>query len=54
MTQHSHQTAPPQFVDAVFGFLRRFDKSGGAPLVFKNALTGTVDPCQFKKETDHD
>jgi hypothetical protein len=53
MTQHSHQTAPPQFVDAVFGFLRRFDKSGGAPLVFKNAFTGTVD-VPIQKDTDHD
>lgn len=36
MTQHTHQTAPTQFVDAAgvrFAY-RRFGKSGGVPLVF--------------------
>src|SRR5712691_5578926 len=45
MTQHSHQTAPPQFVDAAgvrFAY-RRFGKSGGVPLVFNQHFTGTMD-----------
>jgi len=45
MTQHSHQTAPPQFVDAAgvrFAY-RRFGKSGGVPRVFNIHLTGTMD-----------
>jgi pimeloyl-ACP methyl ester carboxylesterase len=45
MTQHSHQTAPTQFVDAVdvrFAY-RRFGKSGGVPLVFNMHFTGTMD-----------
>ena len=40
MTQHSHQTAPTQFVDAKgirFAY-RRFGKSSGVPLVFNMAL----------------
>src|ERR1700738_3143808 len=45
MTQHSHQTAPTQFVDASgirFAY-RRFGKSGGVPLVFNMHFTGTMD-----------
>ena len=45
MTQHSHQTAPTQFVDAAgvrFAY-RRFGKSGGVPLVFNIHFTGTMD-----------
>jgi pimeloyl-ACP methyl ester carboxylesterase len=45
MTQHSHQTAPTQFVDAAgvrFAY-RRFGKSGGVPLVFNMHFTGTMD-----------
>jgi pimeloyl-ACP methyl ester carboxylesterase len=41
--QHSHQTAPTQFVDAAgirFAY-RRFGKTGGAPLVF-NMLGGLI------------
>src|ERR1700688_4657272 len=43
--QHSHQTAPTQFVDAAgirFAY-RRFGKSGGVPLVFNMHFTGTMD-----------
>jgi pimeloyl-ACP methyl ester carboxylesterase len=45
MTQHSHQTAPTQLVDAAgvrFAY-RRFGKSGGVPLVFNMHFTGTMD-----------
>jgi pimeloyl-ACP methyl ester carboxylesterase len=45
MTQHSHQTAPTQFVDAAgirFAY-RRFGRSGGVPLVFNVHFTGTMD-----------
>src|ERR1700686_2316943 len=45
MTQHSHQTAPTQFVEANgnhFAY-RRFGKSGGVPLVFNIHFTGTMD-----------
>ena len=45
MTQHSHQTAPTQFVDAKgirFAY-RRFGKPGGVPLVFNMHFTGTMD-----------
>ena len=45
MTQHTHQTAPTQFVDAVgirFAY-RRFGKPGGVPLVFNMHFTGTMD-----------
>jgi pimeloyl-ACP methyl ester carboxylesterase len=45
MIQHSHQTAPTQFVDAAgirFAY-RRFGKSGGVPLVFNMHFTGTMD-----------
>ena len=45
MTQHSHQTAPTQFVEANgirFAF-RRFGKAGGVPLVFNQHYIGTMD-----------
>src|SRR5437899_3816111 len=45
MTQHSHQTAPTQFVNAAgvrFAY-RRFGNSGGAPLVLFRHFTGTMD-----------
>src|SRR3979490_1044245 len=45
MIQHSHETAPTQFVDAAgirFAY-RRFGKSGGVPLVFNMHFTGTMD-----------
>jgi pimeloyl-ACP methyl ester carboxylesterase len=45
MTQHSHQTAPTQFVDAAgvrFAY-RRFGAPGGPPLVFNMHFTGTMD-----------
>lgn len=45
MTEHRHQTAPTQFVDAAgirFAY-RRFGKSGGVPLVFNIHFTGTMD-----------
>src|SRR4029077_18762822 len=45
MTEHSHQTAPTQCVDAAgvrFAY-RRFGKSGGVPLVFNMHFTGTMD-----------
>jgi pimeloyl-ACP methyl ester carboxylesterase len=45
MTQHNHQTAPTQFVEAKgirFAY-RRFGKSGGMPLVFNQHFTGTMD-----------
>src|SRR5580700_5278488 len=45
MTQHSHQTAPTQFVDAAGSWFayRRFGKSCGVPLVFNMHFTGTMD-----------
>ena len=45
MTQHSHQTAPTQFVEAnsIRFAYRRFGKSGGVPLVFNMHFTGTID-----------
>jgi pimeloyl-ACP methyl ester carboxylesterase len=45
MTQHSHQTAPTQFVDAngIRFAYRRFGKLGGVPLVFNQHYTGTMD-----------
>jgi pimeloyl-ACP methyl ester carboxylesterase len=45
MTQHSHQSAPTQFVDAsgVRFAYRRLGKSGGVPLVFNMHFTGTMD-----------
>jgi pimeloyl-ACP methyl ester carboxylesterase len=45
MTQHTHQTAPTQFVEANgtrFAY-RRFGKAGGVPLVFNQHFTGTMD-----------
>jgi pimeloyl-ACP methyl ester carboxylesterase len=45
MTQHSHQTAPTQFVNTAgvrFAY-RRFGKSTGVPLVFNQHFTGTMD-----------
>ena len=45
MIQHSHQTAPTQFVDAAgvrFAY-RRFGKPGAVPLVFNMHFTGTMD-----------
>jgi pimeloyl-ACP methyl ester carboxylesterase len=45
MTQHKHQTAPTQFVEAngIRFAYRRFGKPGGAPLVFNQHFTGTMD-----------
>jgi hypothetical protein len=45
MIQHSHHTAPTQFVDAAgirFAY-RRFGTSRGVPLVFNMHFTGTMD-----------
>ncbi len=45
MTQHTHQTAPTQYVEAAgvrFAY-RRFGKPGAAPLVFNMHFTGTMD-----------
>ena len=45
MTQHTHQTAPTQFVEVAgirFAY-RRFGKPGGVPLVFNMHFTGTMD-----------
>ena len=45
MTQHTHQTAPTQFVEAngIRFAYRRFGKTGGAPLVFNQHFRGTMD-----------
>ena len=45
MTQHTHQTAPTQFVEAnAIGFAyRRFGKAGGVPIVFNQHYIGTMD-----------
>jgi pimeloyl-ACP methyl ester carboxylesterase len=45
MTQHNHQTAPTQFVDAngVRVAYRRFGNAAGVPLVFNQHFTGTMD-----------
>ncbi len=45
MTQHSHQTAPTQYVEArgIRFAYRRFGKANGAPLVFNMHFTGTID-----------
>jgi pimeloyl-ACP methyl ester carboxylesterase len=42
---HTHQTAPTQFIEAngIRFAYRRFGKSGGAPLVFNQHFTGTMD-----------
>jgi pimeloyl-ACP methyl ester carboxylesterase len=45
MTNHTHQTAPTQFVETNgtrFAY-RRFGKTGGVPLVFNQHFTGTMD-----------
>jgi pimeloyl-ACP methyl ester carboxylesterase len=45
MTQHAHQTAPTQFVEAKgirFAY-RRFGKAGGVPIVFNQHYIGTMD-----------
>jgi pimeloyl-ACP methyl ester carboxylesterase len=45
MTQHTHETAPTQFVEAKgirFAY-RRFGKAGGVPLVFNMHYLGTMD-----------
>src|ERR1700720_3260430 len=45
MKQHSHQTAPTQFVEAngIRFAYRRFGKGGGVPLVFNQHYIGTMD-----------
>jgi pimeloyl-ACP methyl ester carboxylesterase len=45
MTQHSHQTAPTQFVEAngIRFAYRRFGRPDGVPLVFNQHFTGTMD-----------
>jgi pimeloyl-ACP methyl ester carboxylesterase len=45
MTQHNHQTAATQFVEAngIRFAYRRFGKATGVPLVFNQHFTGTMD-----------
>jgi pimeloyl-ACP methyl ester carboxylesterase len=45
MTQHNHQTASTQFVEAngIRFAYRRFGKAGGVPLVFNQHFRGTMD-----------
>ncbi|WP_144152173.1 alpha/beta fold hydrolase [Paraburkholderia sp. BCC1885] len=45
MTNHTHQTAPTQFIEAngIRFAYRRFGKTGGVPLVFNIHFTGTMD-----------
>src|SRR6201994_3699146 len=45
MTEHTHQTAPTQFVEAngIRFAYRRFGKTGGLPLVFNQHFRGTMD-----------
>jgi pimeloyl-ACP methyl ester carboxylesterase len=45
MNQHSHQSAPTQFVEAkgVRFAYRRFGKAGGVPIVFNQHYLGTMD-----------
>src|SRR6202790_4556719 len=45
MDQHSHRTAPTQFVEAngIRFAYRRFGKAGGVPLVFNQHYIGTMD-----------
>ena len=45
MTQHNHQTAPTQFVEAngIRFAYRRFGNPAGVPLVFNQHFTGTMD-----------
>jgi pimeloyl-ACP methyl ester carboxylesterase len=60
MTQHSHQTAPTQFIEVngVRFAYRRFGKSSGVPLVFNMHFMGTMDHWDpavtdgFAKERD--
>ena len=45
MTEHSHQTAPTQFVEVSgirFAY-RRFGNAAGVPLVFNQHFAGTMD-----------
>jgi hypothetical protein len=45
MTQHTHQTAPTQFVEAsgIRFANRRFGKTGGVPIVFNQHYIGAMD-----------
>ena len=45
MSNHTHQTAPTQFVEAngIRFAYRRFGKTGGVPLVFNQHYIGTMD-----------
>ena len=45
MTQHNHQTAPTQFVEAdgIRFAYRRFGRTDGVPLVFNQHFLGTMD-----------
>jgi pimeloyl-ACP methyl ester carboxylesterase len=45
MTDHTHQTAPTQFIEAngIRFAYRRFGKKGGVPLVFNMHFMGTMD-----------
>src|SRR4029077_10427311 len=45
MIQHNHQTVPTQFVEAngIRFAYRRFGNAAGAPLVFNQHFTGTMD-----------
>ena len=45
MTQHTHQTAPTQFVEpnGIRFAYRRFGKTGGVPIVFNQHVRGTMD-----------
>jgi pimeloyl-ACP methyl ester carboxylesterase len=45
MTQHTHQTAPTQFVEAngIRFAYRRFGNAAGMPFVFNQHFTGTMD-----------
>jgi pimeloyl-ACP methyl ester carboxylesterase len=45
MTQHNHQTAPTQFVEAngIRFAYRRFGKTCGVPLIFNQHFRGTMD-----------
>ncbi len=45
MTQHTHQTAPTQFVEAngIRVAYRRFGKAGGIPIVLNQHFMGTMD-----------
>lgn len=45
MNQHTHQTAPTQFVEAngIRFAYRRFGKPSGVPLLFNQHFRGTID-----------